>query len=146
MEILSKPIKISITKANNISKEEKYNNLIDLELYNKLFSINSTLINIGAGNFNHPRWLNLDFYSTTDNKKNKIDIFHDLNSERKLPFDNESVDIIYSSHTIEHVFKKSVINLIGEFKRILKRNGIIRLVYPNIKLAVRAYFNKDKNF
>ena len=30
MEILSKPIKISITKANNISKEEKYNNLIDL--------------------------------------------------------------------------------------------------------------------
>jgi len=146
MEILTKPIKVSITRATNISKEKKYNDLINLKLYDNLFSSNAKLINIGAGNFNHPRWLNVDFYSTTDNKKNKIDIFYDLNSNETLPFDNESVDIVYSSHTIEHVFKKNVFRLVEELKRILKKNGIIRFVYPNIDLAVKAYFNNDKDF
>ena len=55
-----------------------------------------------GGNFKH-RWKILDFYLTL--LKNKIDILHDLNSLQKLPIEDDSVSIIYTSHTIEHVYK-----------------------------------------
>ena len=89
----------------------------------------------------------LVFYSNTNNKKNKIDILYDLNSLQTLPIEDDSVSIIYTSHTIEHVYKNKFDFLFKEFYRIIdKNNGTIRLVYPDIDICYDAYKRKDKNF
>ena len=44
---------------------------------------------------------------------------------------NESYDFILSSHQLEHV--ANPIKALFEFRRILKKNGILILVLPNFK-------------
>ena len=39
----------------------------------------------------------------------------------KFPFEDNSIEVIYTSHTIEHITDESVINLIEESQRILKK-------------------------
>lgn len=139
------PLSFQINLSKNlINKHNIYNNSIEENLYNDKDKI---LLNIGGGNFKHNKWKILDFYSNTNNKKNKIDILYDLNSLQKLPIENDSVSIIYTSHTIEHVYKNKFDFLFKEFYRIIdKNNGTIRLVYPDIDICYDAYKRNDKNF
>ncbi len=55
-----------------------------------------------------------------------VDIVKDL--ERGLPFSDESVDIIFASHFLEHV--NNLIGLMDECWRVLKRNGVLELICP----------------
>lgn len=60
--------------------------------------------------------------------------------------DNDSYDIVFSSHTLEHIPQFRIENTIAEFNRILKIGGMIRILVPNLKLAAKAYLNGDKSF
>ena len=48
----------------------------------------------------------------------------------KLPFNDKSVDFIYCSHMIEHLYFKDTFNLIKEFDRVLKPYGILIIRSP----------------
>jgi len=104
-----------------------------------------TYINLGSGGFFHPMWTNVDmpneFYKKTQRKN--IHIYHNLCSSQPLPFNNESVSIFYSSHTIEHLPDHSVTKLFSEVYRCLKPNGLFRLTCPNMEIQYRAYQNND---
>ena len=50
-------------------------------------------------------------------QKNFIEL--NLMEKPKFPFENESIELIYSSHSIEHVNDTAVENFIGEAFRIL---------------------------
>ena len=64
-----------------------------------------------------------------------------------LPIENDSVSIIYTSHTIEHVYKNKFDFLFKEFYRIIdKNNGTIRLVYPDIDICYDAYKERIRIF
>ena len=45
----------------------------------------------------------------------------------------ESVDAIYSSHNIEHVFPHEVPIVLREFHRVLKDDGMVVLVCPDLQ-------------
>jgi ubiquinone/menaquinone biosynthesis C-methylase UbiE len=125
----------------------------DKELYLKNFekdSIkNKKFYNIGAGSFNHPFWTNIDYnsdwYLHNKNNTNKS-IQYDLLSLKKIPVDSNSAEIVYTSHTIEHVTDKAAQFIFNEVHRILKANGIFRLTTPNIELAYRAFRKNDVNY
>ncbi|TKY91819.1 MAG: class I SAM-dependent methyltransferase, partial [Candidatus Methanomarinus sp.] len=51
-------------------------------------------------------------------------MIHDVS--KKLPFDNESIDYIYSSHLIEHLNKEVGEKLLQECFRVLKKGGLFR--------------------
>ncbi|MFN4351163.1 MAG: class I SAM-dependent methyltransferase [Hylemonella sp.] len=64
-------------------------------------------------------------------------IFHDL--ARSLPFHEDAVDVFYSSHFFEHLFKKDAERLLREMHAALKGGGLIRIAVPDLSHAVALY-------
>lgn len=67
---------------------------------------------------------------------------------RRIPERNETVDLIYSSHMIEHLEKTDAVLFLKEARRVLKPSGIIRIAVPNIMYHVENYLkdNDADNF
>jgi len=63
-----------------------------------------------------------------------------------LPYEDYSVDYIYSSHLLEHLTREQAIKLLKECYRVLKRGGIIRIVVPDLKLLAEKYLQNDYKF
>lgn len=83
--------------------------------------------NVGSGSFFHPCWTNIDFVSDWYGGVQKNVIHHDLMSPDPLPIPTGSAEIIYSSHTIEHVEETAVAKLFREAYRSLKPGGVLRI-------------------
>lgn len=104
-------------------------------------------INLGAGSFFHPLWHNVDmpqeFYSAF---QDNIHIFYDFTSMKPLPFDDNSIEIAYCSHVVEHLPPDSINHLFKEVNRVMKKNGVFRISTPDADLFYDAYMNKDNYF
>ena len=63
---------------------------------------------------------------------------------RALPLANESVDILYSSHMLEHLSLTDLKSALVEIKRVLKPGGVFRAVLPDLEVCIKEYVqNKD---
>lgn len=76
-----------------------------------------------------------------DNNKN-CDLNLDLTEP--LPFPDDSVDEIYSSHLLEHFNYKQLMNLLAECRRILKPAGFISAAVPNARMYINAYMHPER--
>jgi SAM-dependent methyltransferase len=56
----------------------------------------------------------------------------------------DSVDAIYSSHNIEHVFPHEVHTVLLEFYRVLKHDGIVVLTCPDLRSVCEAVVNDKR--
>ena len=126
---------------------------LNLNLYKKYFSNESInekrFYNVGAGSFSHPHWTNVDYFSDWYEKNEEYTqqgLQYNLLAIEPLPIDSNSAEIIYSSHTIEHITDEAAYNLFSESFRALKKGGVIRLTCPDIDLFYRAYVAKDYDF
>jgi len=54
----------------------------------------------------------------------------------KLDFDDNSVDLIYASHLLEHYPKDETVPVLEEWHRVLKLGGILRVAVPDFAKAV----------
>ena len=61
---------------------------------------------------------------------------HDI---RKLPYSDGSVDAVYSSHTLEHVYIDEARQVLREVSRVLKPGGLVRLALPDAEQLARAF-------
>jgi len=66
------------------------------------------------------------------------DILCDV-QENSLPFEDNTVDCIYCSHMLEHVWPHKVSFVLKQFYRVLKPGAPIRLVVPNIDWFIDQY-------
>src|SRR5579862_2223461 len=57
--------------------------------------------------------------------------------------DTESVDAIYSSHNIEHVFPHEVHSVLLEFHRVLKHDGFVVLTCPDLISVCQAVIDNQ---
>ena len=99
-------------------------------------------INIGAGNL----WKSKG-WETLDNAP--VDYNYNWQHFGKLwdtKLKSESYDIVFSSHTLEHISQFRVEKSIFEMNRILKIGGTLRILVPDLESSAKAYINKDKNF
>ena len=55
--------------------------------------------------------------------------------------DDESVDLIYSSHVIEYFDRDEIITLLSNWHRVLKPNGILRVAVPDFSNMTWLYQN-----
>jgi predicted SAM-dependent methyltransferase len=90
-------------------------------------------INMGCGWRNFGKdWVHIDGgeYVHLDHKN----IF-------KLPFDNNTVDLIYASHVLEYFDNEEVEVLLTEWKRVLKNDGILRIAVPDFYQMSSLYIS-----
>lgn len=73
----------------------------------------------------------------------QADINYDL--RKGIPLKDNSVDIIYSSHMLEHIKYKHLITFLLECRRVLKDDGQFSVCVPNARLYIEAYM-KGKMF
>jgi predicted SAM-dependent methyltransferase len=77
-------------------------------------------------------WENCDFAPKT-NEVNQVDILSGL------PYEDNTFDVVYCSHFIEHIPKSRILDFLQECNRVTKPNGLIRLVLPDFENIAREY-------
>jgi predicted SAM-dependent methyltransferase len=87
-------------------------------------------------------------YKTDEGKVLRVDIREDVKPDyrcdlRILPFGNKEFDIVFSSHTLEHFSRSEVGKVLDEWIRIMKDDGELRLVLPNLAWAAQHILNKE---
>ncbi len=65
----------------------------------------------------------------------KKDLWLDLRNP--LPFASQSVELVYCSHMIEHLYPDDAINLLKEIRRVLMNEGVARMAVPCIEHALK---------
>lgn len=82
-------------------------------------------------------WVCLDRYG--------CDLVWDL--RRGIPFPDETLSKIYSSHTLEHFSFDEIVLLVRECRRALMDGGLFLVCVPNARLYLDAYIsNRDEGF
>ncbi len=56
-----------------------------------------------------------------------------------IPFEANSVDVVYHSHLLEHLDRKAAKQFLLEVKRVLKEGGVQRIVVPDFEKLCRTY-------
>jgi len=108
------------------------------------YSDEQKYLNIGGGTFLKDHWRVLDYYSDWyDYDSDFIDFNVDLEERRQWPIDSNDYQIVYSSHTLEHLTDKTVKHTLSESYRILEPGGIIRINVPDVDLAINKYEKRD---
>jgi predicted SAM-dependent methyltransferase len=89
-------------------------------------------LNLGCGDRFHPQWTNLDLTPSSPN----VSVY---DCREPLPFEDESFDVVYHSHVIEHLRREDVIRFLRECCRVLRPGGILRVAIPDLEGIARAY-------
>lgn len=58
---------------------------------------------------------------------------------RRLPHRDKTVDVVYSSHMVEHLDHHEALEFLTEAMRVLRPGGMIRLVLPDLRMRVDSY-------
>jgi len=118
-------------------------------------SVNNKIkLNLGCGAVRPKGWINTDssLNSLIQNipllGKSLASAFSDtvyvgksqyMNLNKRWNFKNDSIDIIYASHLFEHLSPLNATLFLFESYRTLKKNGIIRLVVPDLYQHTKHY-------
>ena len=94
----------------------------------KLIDGEKVKVNFGCGDNRLPGWINHDF---------------DVDITKPLPYADNSVDLVFAEHVVEHVSIRDAYNFLNECYRILKKGGAVRITVPSIS---RIYNNKDQEY
>ena len=62
---------------------------------------------------------------------------------RPLPLPDASVEAVFSSHVLEHLFADEVQRLVHELRRVLAPGGICRVIVPDLEKIVSRYDRHD---
>jgi predicted SAM-dependent methyltransferase len=116
-------------------------------------------LNLGCGSTTPPNWVNVDYafgarlvklpFFKHVNQKLKLfnldwdeNIFlHDL--RKAFPWDDNTIAAIYSSHTLEHLSKEEGRFFLSECYRVMRQDGIIRIVVPDLLRIINKYSEKE---
>jgi SAM-dependent methyltransferase len=112
-------------------------------------------INLGCGAQIVDGWINVDY--SVGAKMAKIPFFSAINRVLKIfstewdkriflhdlrkpfPWADSTADVIYSSHTLEHLSREDGLNFLKESFRVLKPGGVIRILVPDLAVTVSHY-------
>ena len=91
------------------------------------------LLHIGCGKINSPEFINIDAQPYAHVHVVTDDI------SRLDGFADETADLIYMCHVLEHMRAPQVEDVLQEMKRILKVGGILRLSVPDFDRLLDVY-------
>ncbi|OSM06832.1 class I SAM-dependent methyltransferase [Magnetofaba australis] len=88
-------------------------------------------LQLGCG----PKYLE-DFINFDINFQHRTDFVMDLRAG--LPVPDCSVEVVYSSHMLEHLYVDEAITLLKQVRRTLKPGGYMRLTLPDFNHALKV--------
>ena len=92
-------------------------------------------LHLGCGPNYLPGFLNIDA-----NPGRRVDLWLDVRNG--LPFPDDTVDSIYSTHMLEHLYHDELGRLFSDCRRVLKPGGGVRFIVPNLETAITAYVQR----
>jgi predicted SAM-dependent methyltransferase len=95
-------------------------------------------LNVGCGSLPLDDWINIDLIGLP------IDLAWDLS--RPLPFEDGTVDAIFHEHVIEHLPGAAGYRLLKECHRLLRPDGVLRVVAPDASKYIESYFDPQHEF
>ena len=89
-------------------------------------------LHLGCGNRYIPCFVHVDLadYPHIDYKSDVSDL---------SMFEDNSADLIYACHVLEHFKRYEVGRVLKEWHRVLKRGGILRVAVPDFEAIVKVY-------
>jgi predicted SAM-dependent methyltransferase len=92
--------------------------------YSEVKSI--TKINIGCGGnvIDEPSWINLDIIPSRK-------VYY-LDARHPLKFKDNTIEIIFTEHMLEHLYFDEALEFLKECYRVLKPSGVIRIAVPDL--------------
>lgn len=115
-------------------------------------------LNLGCGSVRPEGWINTD--SSVNANIQRIPIigksiaklfnsveyqdnnFRYMDLNKKWPFKDCSVDVVYASHLFEHLSRKAADLFVTESFRCLKPGGVTRVVVPDLYQIVQKYISE----
>lgn len=91
------------------------------------------LLHIGCGDINSPCFINLDARPLPHVHIVSQNIFN----LKSIP--DQVIDMVYMSHVLEHVPRKKLVRTLTEMKRVLKKQGVLRISVPDFDHMVYIY-------
>jgi len=89
-------------------------------------------VHLGCGAKDHPGMVNVDGYPHRH--------VHFVRAIDRLPmFADESVDLVYASHCLEHFGYRQVDRVLQEWTRVLRPGGVLRLSVPDLDRLLAIY-------
>lgn len=95
-------------------------------------------LHLGCGSINHPNFINVDARPAAH--IHYVRFINDLS-----PFHDNSVNLIYACHCLEHFPYNDVPKVLSEWFRVLKNHGVLRLSVPNFDLLINIYKDQEDN-
>lgn len=92
-------------------------------------------LNLGCGDWRVPGFIGVDLYHPDSDVKADV---------RSLPYADNSVDEIYSSHVIEHFDFHEGQKVLREWYRVLKPGGWMATEQPDLEKSCAAFLNADE--
>ena len=89
-------------------------------------------LNLGCGDDLMEGYINIDLYNP--NAEVQVDI-------RKLPYGDDSVDEVFSSHALEHFSKHETIPILTEWNRVLKSGSRLIMNLPDLEWCMLNWLN-----
>ena len=114
-------------------------------------SIDGTdLVKLNVGSFINMffyGWTNIDTIDLAEFAESEQYIFrqHDV-TKPFVSVGDDTVDLIFTSHMLEHLSQSESINFLKECHRMMRSGGLIRIAVPNIGLLMRKYMSHDLDF
>jgi ubiquinone/menaquinone biosynthesis C-methylase UbiE len=96
-------------------------------------------LNWGCGPHPEPGWINSDRQSHPG-----VDLVCDIRDG--LPLDTESIDYVVSIHALPEVPYPDLLQVLGELRRVLKNEGVLRLCLPDLQKGYEAYARGDREY
>lgn len=117
-------------------------------------------VNLGCGTSIAPGWINLDNSPNArlskypqlrwllwklhilSEKHYKVQWDKEIITQdirKKLPFADNSIDYLYTSHTLEHITNSDTQKVVRDIFRVLKPGGLVRIVVPDLAFGARRY-------
>jgi predicted SAM-dependent methyltransferase len=69
--------------------------------------------------------------------RNNTFVHHNL--KYGIPLPDSSADVIFTSHTLHHLYREEALALLKETFRVLKPGGTLRIAVPNLEYVVSLY-------
>lgn len=87
----------------------------------------------------HNGWINMDIINLGEYAAQNQYKFIQYNATKKMPFDDNTVDYIVTSHMLEHLSKDESIFFLQECARVLKIDGVVRIIVPDAEKLINLY-------
>lgn len=93
-------------------------------------------LDIGSGGDKRKGFISVDLYTSQADVKASMD---------NLPYDEGTVDEIYSSHALEHMGKFEVPKVLREWFRVLKPSGTLEVRVPDLAWCVQHWLKHQSS-